>query len=40
MNRVGRPVSSSISIRGALIAETYQVFQRWDFALSKTENPG
>jgi hypothetical protein len=38
MNRVGRPVSSSISIRGALIAETYQVFQRWDFALSKTEN--
>lgn len=38
MSQVGRPVSSSISIRGALISETYQVFQRWDFTLSKTEN--
>jgi hypothetical protein len=38
MSQTGRPVSSSISIRGALITETYRVFQMWDFTRSKTEN--
>jgi hypothetical protein len=33
-----RVVSSFTIIKGALIEETYAIFQTWDFALSRTEN--
>ena len=33
-----RVVSSFTIIKGALIEETYAVFQSWDFSLSRTEN--